>query len=358
MDCLICYEKLNKSNHSPTTCASCASVFCRECVQAYLLQDENRDPICPNTECKKPWTQQFLYDTLTAKFRLGPYKAHREKILFDQQKARLPDTQEDARRYKDALEISKPIHTEIGEIRALIKTLPEVVKYKEEQKIYNDATRDKWRTLKREDYILWRDNELPAINVRHYDAQQKKRNAEEKYLKKMRRLYDTCREADFIVNHFGQPYPFLELEAGAGAASYATSQRRRTPSQTRYRRFRSHHRALARRHPRSLATDLGSRSVSVDVEHRAAAGGGAASARVALTGLLLGVVLVLHLVVVEQLLALANRSRRLDVDAPSIFHGLAVRRARVVDEARLVAAYGGVDDGVIVNGEEHHVWAV
>jgi hypothetical protein len=82
------------------------------------LQDDVTDPICPNTDCKKTWTQTFLTDTLTAKFRLGPYKTHREKVLFDREKARLPDTQEDTKRYMDA----GPVHKQVKEEMKILDT--------------------------------------------------------------------------------------------------------------------------------------------------------------------------------------------------------------------------------------------
>src|SRR6185437_9517677 len=68
------------------------------------------------------------------------------------------------------------------------------------------------------------------------------------------------------------------------------------------------------------------------------------------------VALVEHVgVVIRQLLAGRDRAHRLDPDAPIVYHGIAIRLARVIDVARIVAADGGVDDDIIVDGEQEGV---
>ena len=67
-------------------------------------------------------------------------------------------------------------------------------------------------------------------------------------------------------------------------------------------------------------------------------------------------------VVVRELFAGLDVANRLDPDASVVDHRIAVRPARVVDEAGLVAIHGGVDDDVVVNREEvsvmHLAWNV
>jgi hypothetical protein len=129
MDCIICLETTDRKSRSPSSCPFCTQTVCRTCMQTYLLQDDVTDPVCPNTDCKKTWTQTFLCATLTATFRLGPYKDHREKVLFDREKARLPDTQDEAKRYKDAVTIYEPAHAELLCVQKLLKTIPEKTTY-------------------------------------------------------------------------------------------------------------------------------------------------------------------------------------------------------------------------------------
>jgi len=95
--------------------------------------------VCPNTDCAKQWSQTFLCDTLTAGFRLGPYKEHREKVLFDREKARLPDTQEDAKRYKDARIVYEPLRAESSRLYDMLVALPESVAARELKRRYDEA---------------------------------------------------------------------------------------------------------------------------------------------------------------------------------------------------------------------------
>ena len=46
-----------------------------------------------NTECGKPWSRKFIMDNFTLKFATQKLRAHQEKVLFDQEKALMPETQ-------------------------------------------------------------------------------------------------------------------------------------------------------------------------------------------------------------------------------------------------------------------------
>src|SRR5215207_5279673 len=76
--------------------------------------------------------------------------------------------------------------------------------------------------------------------------------------------------------------------------------------------------------------------------------------------LVLGRVIVaaLVLVVVDELRARRDRLDRLDEDALAIVDRLAVRRAGVIDEARIVPLHRRVDHRLVVDGEEEGVVAV
>jgi hypothetical protein len=70
-----------------------------------------------NVDCGHNWEREFLDNQLTRTFRLTTYKEHREKVLIDRERSRLPATQEDALRYKRAVETMKLCSEE--EIRLL-----------------------------------------------------------------------------------------------------------------------------------------------------------------------------------------------------------------------------------------------
>ena len=125
-DCSICLESAAALN--PSACPSCAIVCCRPCIETHLLASDTTDPACPG--CRAAWTQTFLYSILKPAFRTGPYQKLREKILFDREKARLPDAQEDARRYRAAVARSTVLVPEVAAARQAIKDVPETLAFK------------------------------------------------------------------------------------------------------------------------------------------------------------------------------------------------------------------------------------
>jgi hypothetical protein len=105
--CAVCLGEYNKNTRKAIQCLYCTSSICRACVQTYLLADGANEPNCPG--CRAAWGQEFLVANLTVAFRTRDLKQHREKVLVDRERARLPDTQIDAERYKYAKEAIKPI---------------------------------------------------------------------------------------------------------------------------------------------------------------------------------------------------------------------------------------------------------
>ena len=149
-DCSICLDPAAALN--PSTCPSCAVVCCRPCIETHLLASETTDPACPG--CRAAWTQTFLYSILKPAFRTGPYQKLREKILFDREKARLPEAQEDARRYKAAVARSTALVPELAAARQAIKEAPATLVFKKaEAKFrrtgeYSRLTKELTRLLK------------------------------------------------------------------------------------------------------------------------------------------------------------------------------------------------------------------
>lgn len=80
-----------------------------------------------NPTCGHGWTREWLDGQFTRSFRLNTYKEHREKTLADREKARLPETQQQAAFYKAAQtaiktldEESKELHTQLTELQTKI----------------------------------------------------------------------------------------------------------------------------------------------------------------------------------------------------------------------------------------------
>jgi len=104
MDCGVCCNPYNISNHKKVSCSFCDYSSCRTCVQNYLLSTF-QDSHCMN--CKKLWNREFIDKVCTKTFRNGIYKKHREKILFEREKVLMPGTQPFVTRELKAREYTK-----------------------------------------------------------------------------------------------------------------------------------------------------------------------------------------------------------------------------------------------------------
>ena len=89
--CSICIENYNKSSHAPIKCEYCPFEACSECCRRYLLQEN--EPVCMSGDCNRLWTPEFISNKFSKKFVNIDLKNHREKVLFDKQRALLPSTQ-------------------------------------------------------------------------------------------------------------------------------------------------------------------------------------------------------------------------------------------------------------------------
>jgi hypothetical protein len=83
--CSICCE--NRSTF--VKCLYCNFLACSDCTQKYLL--ENIDAKCMS--CSKGWSLEFIQTNFSQTFVHKKYKAHRENILLEKEKALLPQTQ-------------------------------------------------------------------------------------------------------------------------------------------------------------------------------------------------------------------------------------------------------------------------
>lgn len=121
--CCVCFDPFNKTTKHPTTCPHCAIQICRGCFQTYLLNDISDVPRCVNVDCSRGWERNFLDEEFTTTFRLKTYKEHREKVLADKEKAKLPATQEDAAAMRGAKDMMDGAMTTLAEKTAEYRRL-------------------------------------------------------------------------------------------------------------------------------------------------------------------------------------------------------------------------------------------
>jgi len=91
----VCCEKFNKINHKKVECPFCDLVTCRSCCQRYIL-DSFEDPHCMG--CKTLWNREFVDTFCTKYFRNTTLRRHRENVLFEREKALMPETQPEVER--------------------------------------------------------------------------------------------------------------------------------------------------------------------------------------------------------------------------------------------------------------------
>lgn len=110
MDCAVCFET------DKTVVCGCGFVACRPCIKKYLLGDIN-DAQCMS--CRRGLTRADLVDMLGPTFVSGQYKTHREKILYDRERAMLPATQTRLSNYRFAKELKLGLPAKKAELRVL-----------------------------------------------------------------------------------------------------------------------------------------------------------------------------------------------------------------------------------------------
>lgn len=124
--CPICAEKYTPIVRREVKCQFCNFCACIPCLKKYLLST-TRDPHCMNKDCNLMWNDDFINDTFTVSWRNGEYKAHRSSLLFERERAKLPETMEIVQLMTDAEEYyqkaTKPIEDERKKIKENIKQL-------------------------------------------------------------------------------------------------------------------------------------------------------------------------------------------------------------------------------------------
>ena len=199
-------DGFNKSTRKQTCCSYCNESICRGCLQQFLLMDTAADPVCPS--CRAAWSYEFITDQLTASFRNNAYKAHREKVLLDRERARLPETQEDAARYKAAREYVAPINEEMKKHRAAMYETPEYNAYKaakEERKKYTyNGNMIEWHKMREKLEELERASHKAAMP----------------YKRKINKLSteEYCRQTN-VVQNWGKPSHRVIRAAAAGGGA-------------------------------------------------------------------------------------------------------------------------------------------
>ncbi len=114
--CSVCCEKFNKTIRKQVICPFCNFETCKTCTQTYLLSS-TEDAHCMN--CKHEHTRDFVDSFCTKHFRNVEYKLHRERVLFEREKARMPETQPKVEKIYKIRKLKKIYYNTLKYIRSL-----------------------------------------------------------------------------------------------------------------------------------------------------------------------------------------------------------------------------------------------
>ena len=111
VNCSICDEKLNKSNHKPVICKGCDDdiIACKSCVKRYILTSITMRPQCMN--CRTEWSDEFLTEAIDKTFLMGEYKEHLKTIVLEREMSKMAVTMPEAEKQKiiDGLKEEKEV---------------------------------------------------------------------------------------------------------------------------------------------------------------------------------------------------------------------------------------------------------
>nr|QOI90356.1 hypothetical protein HWQ62_00219 [Pyramimonas orientalis virus] len=88
-ECTVCCSKYNKVIRKKIDCFNCDYSACRHCIENYT-KSKYDDFHCMS--CKKPWEYDFFLKNMTQAC-VKRIMEHRADILFEREKAKMPDTQ-------------------------------------------------------------------------------------------------------------------------------------------------------------------------------------------------------------------------------------------------------------------------
>ena len=99
----MCCSAYNRSDRKPVVCGRCGYASCGACARKYILEcagSQWTGQSVPCMHCRQPWGRAFLEANFTKKFVGTDLKQRREDLLFEVERALLPETQPHAEAVK------------------------------------------------------------------------------------------------------------------------------------------------------------------------------------------------------------------------------------------------------------------
>lgn len=89
-ECDVCVTTFDARDHAKVVCPYCAKGACRACTEQFVLEHA-MEPLC--MWCKVGWSPAVLDALLTLKFRRGPLRKQRTRVLLEHERTLLAETQ-------------------------------------------------------------------------------------------------------------------------------------------------------------------------------------------------------------------------------------------------------------------------
>jgi hypothetical protein len=116
-NCDVCCEKFTSKARKEVSCSFCDYSSCSPCLEKWILNQSGQDAHC--MKCRRPWSEEFIRESLSAGFIRKDYKNHREKCLFDREMAIMPASQIMVTNYNMYQAMQQTINDRNDEIRNL-----------------------------------------------------------------------------------------------------------------------------------------------------------------------------------------------------------------------------------------------
>ncbi len=104
LECSICCEKCMKKDMFD--CPSCKFENCKTCLKTYLLET-TQEQHCMN--CKNVIPYEKFMEVTDKTWRLGTFKKHREKVLWDKEISRLPEAMVEIKKRSEIHKLNKEL---------------------------------------------------------------------------------------------------------------------------------------------------------------------------------------------------------------------------------------------------------
>ncbi len=104
LECSICCEKCTKKDIFD--CPSCKFENCKTCLKTYLIET-TQEQHCMN--CKNVIPYEKFMEVTDKTWRLGTFKKHREKVLWDKEISRLPEAMVEIKKRSEIHKLNKEL---------------------------------------------------------------------------------------------------------------------------------------------------------------------------------------------------------------------------------------------------------